>query len=178
MSTATFDVGSDGTVKARLVFASAEALAGMPLQDDDLQAFILHGVDVAADGSSCVPTFEGVSVTEVDGLVLSASYACPGSLQGLGEIAVTLYYLSDLAPGHREIARITAGSATSEAVLSGDRRAIALRLPEGARRAAREARKSTERKTAALVTVTAAFAALMAGLFAWRWRATRLGSKG
>jgi hypothetical protein len=151
MSTAAFEVNADGHIEAVFVFASAEPLGGAPLDREDLQAFLLDGVDVTADGKRCDATFRGASISEVDGLVLNASYSCTdcppdaptecnrgaAPWGGFGEITVTLYYLSALPPGHREIARIVAGNATSEAVLSGDRRAIALRLPVDARRAVR-----------------------------------------
>jgi hypothetical protein len=166
LSTAAFDVQPDGRVEARLVFATAEPLRGTPLKDDDLRAFVLDGIEVDADGSACSATFRGAGVTEVDGLVLEASYACA---RGSSEIAVTLYYLSALAPAHREVARITAGSATNEAVLSGDRRAIALRLPADTLRVERE----HQRRARLLTMMTATFALFMASLFVWRWRATR-----
>jgi hypothetical protein len=164
VSTATFDVEPDGRVEARLVFASTEPLHGTALRDEDLRAFVLDGVEVTADGSTCAATFLRAGVTEEDALALEASYACPA---GAGEIAATLYYLSALGPAHREIARITSGSATSEAVLSGDRRAIALRLPGDTPRAKRL------RKERLLTIVTAAFAVFMVALFVWRWRASR-----
>jgi hypothetical protein len=164
LSTASFDVQPDGRVEARLVFASAEPLRGTPLRDEDLRAFVLDGVEVTADGAACAATFQGAGVTEADGLALEASYACP---PGAGDVEATLYYLSALGPAHREVARITAGSATSEAVLSGDRRAIGLRLPADTLRAKRL------RKGRLLTLVTAAFAVFMVGLFVWRWRATR-----
>jgi hypothetical protein len=166
LSTAAFDVQPDGRVDARLVFATAEPFRGTPLRDDDLRAFVLDGIEVDADGSACPATFRGAGVTEVDGLVVEASYACA---QGPGVVAVTLYYLSSLGPAHREVARITAGSATSEAVLSSDRRAMALRLPTSTVHVQRLRRERL------LTMVTAAFALFMASLFVWRWRATRKG---
>jgi hypothetical protein len=165
MSTASFDVQPDGRVDARLVFASAEPLHGTPLRDEDLRAFVLEGVEVTADGTACAPTFRGKDDTNE--LVLDASYACSGPASEIGAIEVTLYYLSALGSAHREVARITAGSATSEAVLSGDHRAIALRLHEDTRRT------KNLRRGKLLAVVTAAFAALLGGLFVWRWRATR-----
>jgi hypothetical protein len=173
LSTASFDVQPDGTVEASLVFASAEALRGTPLKDEDLRAFVLDGVAVTADGAACPGTFRGAGPSEGDGLVLEADFACPRELvaQGGGvggsEITATLYYLSALGPAHREIARISAGSATSEAVLSGDHRAIALRLPGDPLLAKRL------RKARLLTVLTAVFAAFLAALFVWRWRATR-----
>jgi hypothetical protein len=131
----------------------------------------LDGVVVTADGSACAPAIQedfglGFPVAEGDGLRFNVTYACSPPDE-TDEIAVTLFYLSGLPPGHREIARITAGSATSEAVLSGDRRALVLQLPGAPRREARR------RRGMVLVAVTAAFAALLMGLFVWRWRATR-----
>jgi hypothetical protein len=178
MSTASFDVQPDGRVDARLVFASAEPLHGTPLREEDLHAFVLEGVEVTADGTGCVLSFDdaGVIVSgegprnikpENGDLVLEVSYACPGPASEIGAIEVTLYYLSALGPAHREVARITAGSATSEAVLSGDHRAIELRLHEGTRRT------KNLRRGKLLAVVTAAFAALLGGLFVWRRRATR-----
>jgi hypothetical protein len=166
LSTAEFDVAPDGHVDAHLVFASAEPLNGTPLRDDDLRAFVLDGVDVTADGSRCDASWRGSYPTEGDGLALDASYACA---RGASEVAVTLYYLSALPAGHREVARIVATGASIEGVLTGDRRALSLHLPAArsapADRAARKGRQ--------LTILTAAFVAIMLALFVWRWRATR-----
>jgi hypothetical protein len=170
ISTASFDVQPDGRVDAQLVFASAEPLHGTPLRDEDLRAFVLDGVEVTADGAACAPAVPDAGVAALDAtgdLVLEARYACPGPATEIGTIEVTLFYLSALGPAHREVARITAGSATSEAVLSGDHRAIALRLSGDTRRT------KHLRRGKLLVAVTAAFAALLGVLFVWRWRATR-----
>jgi len=181
MSTAAFEVKADGRVDAVFVFASAEPLGGTPLAREDLRAFLLDGVDVTADGTRCDATFRGASVSEIDGLVLKASYACADGRSvgaadcnrgaapwgGLGEIIVTLYYLSALPPEHREIGRIVAGNATSEAVLSGDRRAIALRLPDDALRAARRSRGRR------LVMAASTVVAFVSGLLLWRARTRR-----
>ena len=170
ISTASFDVQPDGRVDARLVFASAEPLHGTPLRDEDLRAFVLDGVEVTADGAACTPELPDAGPAGLDAagdLVLDATYACPAPASEIGAIEVTLYYLSALGPAHREVARITAGSATSEAVLSGDHRAIALRLSGDTRRT------KHLRRGKLLVAVTAAFAAFLGALFVWRWRATR-----
>ena len=180
ISSATFDVQPDGRVDAQLVFASAEPLHGTPLRDEDLRAFVLDGVEVRADGAACAPvpglwsrgpspeTAAPTTFLDSSGdLVLEFSYACPGPASEIAAIDVTLYYLGALGPAHREVARITAGSATSEAVLSGDHRAIALRLPGDTRRT------KHLRRGKLLVAVTAAFAAFLGLLFVWRWRATR-----
>jgi hypothetical protein len=165
LSVAEFDVTPEGPVAAHLTFASAEPLHGTPLRDEDLRAFLASGVDVAADGARCEGTFQGSSVTETDGLQLDATYACPA---GAARIDVTLYYLSNLAPGHREVARIVASGASVEGLLTGDRRALTLELPGRPGRAA--ARTRTGRR---LLALTAAFVVFMTTLFVWRWRATR-----
>ncbi len=164
LSTASFDVEDDGRVDARLVFARTEPVFGSQVKLQDLMGFVAEGVEVAADGTACLGTFQRAGPTEGDGLAIEASYACP---HGANEVEVTLYYLSALGPSHREVARISAGSATSEAVLSGDHRAIALRLPGDPLLAKRV------RKARLLTIVTAVFAAFLAALFVWRWRATR-----
>jgi hypothetical protein len=140
LSVANFEV-RDGFVEAHVAFASTESLGGLRLDRnddgrvtaadlvaarDDLRDFVLDGIDVSADGFRCPAAFRGASLAEPDGLVLEASYSCP---TGATEVAVTLYYLSQLPPGHREVARIVAGSSTAEAVLSADRRGLVLRVP-------------------------------------------------
>ena len=180
LSVADFDLQADGRVQARLTFASAEALGGMPLDRDrdgvvtaedvaaardDLRSFVLQGVGVEADGVGCASTFRDASLTEVDGLVLEATYACPADPS---ELEVTLYYLSAMPRGvaHRGIARIVAGSATIEGVLTGDRRAIGLHLPGRAHAAARSSRWLAALAAAAVV-------GLLLGYRSRRWRAAR-----
>jgi hypothetical protein len=182
LSIAEFDVHTDGVVEARLTFsvASAEPLAGTVLDRDgdglvtqadlsaardDLRAFVAEGVDVAADGSACGGTFQGAALTETDGLELQANYACP---PGSAEIQATLYYLSTSTPGltRKGIARIVSASATTEAVLTGEHRAITLRLPPAEKR-----RTSSPPRLAFF-----AAAAVILALVAWssrRWRTLR-----
>jgi len=166
LSVAELQVRADGQVDARLTFASAEPLGETTLSRGDLRAFVLDGVDVTADGTRCEPSYRGSSITAADGLLLEASYACPPHAE---EIGVTLYYLSSLPPGHREVARIVGppgSGVVAEAILTGDHRALALKLPAPApdRRA---------RVRARLLVLTAVFAVVMLSLFVWRWRATR-----
>jgi hypothetical protein len=166
LSMAELTVEADGQVEARLTFASAEPLGKTTLREDDLRAFVLDGVDVTADGARCEPAYGGSSLTEGDGLLLGASYACPA---GAAEIGVTLYYLSALPPGHREVARIhgpPGSHVSAEAVLTADHRALSLTLPDADR--GRRAGLRTK-----LIVLTAGFAVLMLSLFVWRWRATR-----
>jgi hypothetical protein len=146
LSTASFDVGPGGRVDGRFNFASAEPLAGVRLDRDhdgtesaaevaaardDLARFVLDGVEVDADGSACAAAFDDAAIDAIDGLTLRVTYRCPDDADALG---VTLYYLSALPPGHREVARIAAGSYTAQAVLTGDHRALELRLPPHPRR--------------------------------------------
>jgi hypothetical protein len=165
LSVAEFDVTPEGPVAAHITFASAEPLHGTPLRDEDLRAFLDAGVDVTADGARCEGAFQGSSMTETDGLQLDARYACPA---GASHIEVTLYYLSDLAPGHREVARIVASGASAEGLLTGDRRALSLDVPVHGGRSAARARTGNR-----ILALTAAFVVFMTTLFVWRWRATR-----
>jgi hypothetical protein len=145
LSTCDFDLAGDGHVEGRMVFASSEPLRGVHLDRDgdgvvtddevrasrtELASFVVDGVGVAADGESCAATFGDATLDEVDGLVMTASFACP---RGASRVEVTLYYLTALGLGHREVARITAGAASAEALLTGDRRQIALVVPGEAR---------------------------------------------
>jgi hypothetical protein len=173
LSVAELTVAPGGRVDARITFATAEPLAGAAprLADSDLRAFVLDGVDVVADGARCTPGYVGASVTDSDGLMLESSYDCPA---GATTIAVTLYYLSALPRGHREVVRIVGppgSNANVEAVLGGDRRALELKLPPPPPDVIERARK--ERLGRRLTWLSAAFAAAMASLFVWRWRATR-----
>jgi hypothetical protein len=168
-----------GRVEGRFTFATTEPLGGLSLDRDrdgvvtdaevraareDLHAFLADGVEVSADGSRCPESFVDASLSETDGLVLTSSYACP---RNPSSVQVVLYYLSALAPGHREVVRIAAGSSSAEAILSGDRRALALQLP-GAEERLRRTR--TGRR---LTILSAVFATAMLSLFLWRWQRAR-----
>jgi hypothetical protein len=165
LSVAEFDVTPEGPVAAHITFASAEPLHGTPMRDEDLRAFLSAGVEVTADGTRCEGAFQGSSPTEADGLQLDAMYDCPA---GAARIDVTLYYLSDLSAGHREVARIVASGASVEGLLTATRRQLTLNLPGRVDRSAAKAR--TGRR---LIMLSAVFAVFMTALFVWRWRATR-----
>jgi hypothetical protein len=182
LSTAAFELEpATGRVEARFAFATAEPL-DVPLDRDhdgvvtdaevtaareELRAFLADGVEVSADGSRCPESFVGASLTETDGLVLASSYAC---LRNPSSVEVVLYYLSALAPGHREVVRIAAGSSTKEAILSGERRALTLALRAQESSDGRMRRERTGRR---LVILSAVFATAMLALFFWRWRSAR-----
>jgi hypothetical protein len=189
LSLADFDVQPDGSVEALLTFATAEPLGGISLDrdrdgrvgpgdlaaaQDDLRAFLQQGVEVDADGTACPQEFREATVSETDALLLRGTFACP---RGAEEIGATLYYLSALRRGHREVARITAGSETVTEVLTGERRAIALRLPAAAR-AAGAAGGGAAVRHGWWPPVLGVIAASFIGLFAWgartrRWRGAR-----
>lgn len=157
LAQADFDVGAGGRVDARLVFAAAEPIEAMYA---DPRAFFLDGVGVMADGERCNPMFAGAHAAEdSDHFEIDGAFGCA---PGASRIEATLYLLSSLPRGHRIAARIAAGSATTQAVLDGEHRAIALRLGS-----------KGPRHAVALVAVTAVFTALMLSLFAWRFAATR-----
>jgi hypothetical protein len=146
VSTANFEVLPGGSVEAHLAFSSAEPLGRLtPTQSrggevaaaaaadqavlrDDMRAFFFERIDVAADGNRCPATFRDASLAPPDGVAIEASYACP---LGAAEVAVTLYYLSELPPGHREVVRIVAGTSSTEAILAADRRGLVLKVPGG-----------------------------------------------
>jgi hypothetical protein len=176
LSTADFDVADDGRVGARFVFASAEPLRGVRLdrnsdgvvtEDEvraargDLAAFVGQGIGVEADGEACPVTFDDAVLGEIDGLVITASFACSPDASN---VEATLYYLAALGIGHKEIARIAAGETSTEAVLTGDRRQIALVLPGRAGHGAARART----RAAVFGLAVAALAGFAVALNAWR----------
>lgn len=182
LSIAEFEVHSDGEVDARLMFsaASAEPLAETGLDRDNdglvtpedlaaardvLRGFVARGVEVAADGSVCEGTYQGAGLSETDGLELRAIYACAPEPS---EVEVTLYYLSTSrsGPARKGIARIVSARATAEGVLTGERRAISLRLPRVEKR-----RESPWRRLIFLPLAGVAIALL--ALSSRRWRAAR-----
>lgn len=149
VSTANFEVLPGGGVEAHLAFSSAEPLGRLTLAEgrgvaaadqgvlrDDMRALFFERIDVTADGNRCPATFRDASLAPPDGVALDASYACP---LGAAEVAVTLYYLSELPPGHREVVRIVAGSSSTEAILGADRRGLMLKVPGGGRAPRRRA---------------------------------------
>lgn len=191
VSVSEFDVLPDGRVEARLTFAVAESLGAVVINrdhdgvvtesevaaaGDELGAFLIRGVDVDAGSSRCPATFVGASLTEVDGLVLQATYACPSDAE---VIEVTLYYLTELTRTHRQIARIVADGAVVEGVLTGEHRAIALTLPNGPRGPTAGRRRHGWRhafegdtRHPLVATAVIALSSLLALLFCWR-RAVR-----
>lgn len=211
ISTADIDVKADDHVEARLTFASAELLSSVALDRDrdgiisaedvlaardDLRAFVVEGTEVDADGAPCPATFLDASLTEVDGLVLEADYACPSDA---ATIEATLYYLSappggdarlhgskaPSSPSPRSsrsrpmaVARIAFGSATTEGVLTGEHRAMALRIPGRPDAAARKSSRWSQawgrwRWSRLLALAAAAVVVALLAYGSQRWRAAR-----
>lgn len=175
-------VGTDGAVDARLVFAAVEISAAASLDANhdgeitpaeidaarpDLKKLVLDGVEVKADGRACPASFRGAEVTEADGLVLEARYACPPDARA---IEATLFLLSELRPGHRHVALLSAGERSSQKLLSGTNRSLTLELPPAA--AVRLAPSSGWRRTTAVVLAVVWTIGLFV-LIAWRWRRGR-----
>ena len=188
LSQSDFIVAEGGTVTGEITLSAREALALTTLDKDhdgtvtddevaasyaDLRKLVVDQVEVTADDRSCAASFGRAALLEGDGLLVTATYACP---PGARRVGVTLYFLSELGPAHRHAARVTAfGGASIQKVLSGTNRLITLDLPES--RGGREARSGKRtlapwRKVAVLV-LTASFVVFMAVLFVWRFRATR-----
>jgi hypothetical protein len=161
VSQGEFELHADGTVAAHLVFATAEVVDAAAQSDP--HAFLAQGADVVADGDRCTLGPAAAEPTETDGLAIDATYACRA---GASRVDVTLYFLSALRPGHRQVVRITAGSATAQKVLTGTSRTVGIDVPADMRPAAR-------RRGTALTVLTAAFCAFMVALFIWRFIATR-----
>ncbi len=174
-------VGRDGAVDARLVFAAVEITAAASLDANhdgeitpaeidaarpDLKKLVLDGVEVKADGRACPASFRGAELTEADGLVLEARYACPPDAR---TIEATLFLLSELRPGHRHVALLSAGERSSQKLLSGTNRSLTLELPPAA---VRVAPSSSWRRTAAVVLAVVWTIGLFV-LIAWRWRRGR-----
>jgi hypothetical protein len=127
LSLAELEVDARGQVEARLTFSSAELPPGQ-----DLQTFVMEGLDVSADGERCNATYGGSSLAEGDGRVLEATYACA---PGAAAIVATFYYAGTLPRGHRVVARIVGppdSHAEAEGVITAEHRALALTLPEPA----------------------------------------------
>jgi hypothetical protein len=141
ISKVDLEVHEGGKIEGVFSFATAEAFGGLVLDrdrdgvvspeevakaTDELRAFLLDGVEVSADRTRCQASFRGATLTELDGLVLEATYDCPREAD---EIEATLFYLSALGERHREVVRIVAPGATAEGILRSDHRELTLRLP-------------------------------------------------
>ena len=185
LSQSEFVVLPDGRVAAQITLSAREALATTTLDADhdgtvtaeelaarasDFRALVTERIEVDADGRSCPAHFDDALLQEGDGLVLTATYACPTFMRRLG---VTLFFLSDLGPSHRHVARLTAGSATTQRALSGSDRFIALEIHPRAAPQEPARRKIAPWRRVSVVVLTAVFTAFMLCLFIWRFCAAR-----
>lgn len=135
------------SVVAEITFARGELRALAPALDGDgdgalgeaelvagaaaLQDRVVAAVSLAADGEACVGALERAGLTEEDGAVVVARYACPAPPRAL-TLDVGLF--DALAAGHRHLAQFVrpgAGPEDSIAEPVLQRRAAAVTIPLG-----------------------------------------------
>ncbi|MBX3233650.1 MAG: HupE/UreJ family protein [Labilithrix sp.] len=80
---------------------------------------ILRRLRVTTHGEECTPTLTDAGLTEGDGILLGARWACKTANE---PFEVQLLVLDDLARGHRHIARALEGQVAHDAMLAGDER--------------------------------------------------------
>jgi len=174
LSRGDYDVRGN-VVEARLVFARKELIglvAGLDgdhdgvLTDaelaagrDSLEGAIVGRVKVAADGAPCVGTLEKTGLVDQDGALVAARYVCGAQPRRL---KVTLGFFDDIAFGHRNLARVTAGSAALDQVLSQRSPSFALDVPADAVVVAPEAAEASWQGVSSIVAFCAALVALAA----------------
>ena len=178
MSQSEFVVMPDGHVEGQIVFAALELAPAVTLDRDgdgavtpdevssaraELEKLVMDGVEVSADGAACPTKLRGVEITEGDGLAFTLASACPRRAR---QIAVTLFLLSELRPGHRHAARIALGDQTMQKVLTASSRELSLDLPPPPKTSAAS---GGWRRTVMLVA-TAVWFAFMVFLIVWRYR--------
>ena len=122
---------ADGAVvRADLVFARKELLVELPELDADrdgelsgaevasgrgaLSAWLRRGVVVKLPSGACDGDLDGATLTEQDGVELTAVYRCPGPA---GAFSVRLPLLDELSLGHRHILTATSPADTVHGVL-------------------------------------------------------------
>jgi hypothetical protein len=131
LSRGDYTIGQDAAVLGRIVFARKELIglvAGLDADHDgqltereldDAKDAILGAVVgrvvVTSDGARCTGSLDGTALTEQDGVALTARFRCAARPR---KLRVTFGLLDDLAFGHRHLARLVAGPAPMDAVLS------------------------------------------------------------
>lgn len=119
------------TVRAELTFARGELRALAPELDADgdgaltdaelsagaavLQARVVAGVELAAEGEGCAGALVRAGLTEEDGAIVVASYACPRPPRAL---MLEFALLEGLASGHRHLAQVVRPGADPEEPLA------------------------------------------------------------
>jgi len=109
------DHDSDGHITAAEVADAHELLT----------AKILGRIHVTQMGAVCNPTLEDAGLTEQDGILISARWACP---KGDQPFQIDLAILDDLQRGHRHVARTVSGPNVHDDVLFGDQRTLTIAL--------------------------------------------------
>jgi hypothetical protein len=114
-------------VRAEIVLARAEAVALIPsldpehrgvLSDDAVRlgrpalvAAIVEKTKVTAGSAPCPGSLQSATLTEADGITLSADFDCPS---GSTSAHVELGFIDGLSPGHRHEASIVSAGRTTE----------------------------------------------------------------
>lgn len=130
LSKGDYVVAPSGAVDAELTFARGDVLALVPSLDanrdanvDDaelaaaraeLARAISSGVVVRGDGNACPAALLEASLTEADGIVVRAAFACAPSP---AIVAIDLPLLESLPHGHRHVARAQRGDAVVDEML-------------------------------------------------------------
>jgi hydrogenase/urease accessory protein HupE len=109
----TLDKNSDGHITASEVDGAHDLITAKILQR-------IHVTQLKAD---CTPKLDDAGLTENDGILIGAHYACPKENEAF---QVELLILDDLARGHRHVARTVSGSNVHDEVLFGDQRTLTI----------------------------------------------------
>lgn len=125
LSRSAFEVAQDGTVHAKLLLAAADLPAAARASEPGLAELAARGVDVRADGASCPAHFAGSRPDGPDGVELDVDFACA---KGASVVEAELFLLSDLGASHEDVATMTSGAMTHQAVLDGAHRTIRLEI--------------------------------------------------
>jgi hypothetical protein len=122
-STSEVQIGDDGTVSADFTFAAAD-LASSTSAD-----FLARGVELRADDATCNGTVDRWQPIGGDGIDVVVTFHCPPKAS---VYVLTMYLVSELGVTHRNVARMTHGSTTAQAILSPKERALRLEIPRPA----------------------------------------------
>lgn len=130
-------VARGSTLVAKLAFARNELASLAPNLDKNKDGHItanevteakplitekiLRRVKVTAGGAECQPTLDDAGLTEGDGILLGAHWACSAADK---PFEVELVIIEDLARGHRHIARALEGETARDAMLAGEDRKL------------------------------------------------------
>lgn len=99
------DADGDGALVEREVTAARSAI----------DRGVVAKIDLRADGEPCPGKLESAALVEEDGIRVTARFVCPAEPY---QLAVDVPLLDELAPGHRQVASITAAGKPVDAVLS------------------------------------------------------------